>query len=511
MSKVRILKNTGIYTIALILPQIAGFFLLPVYTRWLTPADYAIISLVGSFTAIAGIFIALQLQSGIARYVLQFMAKDQKQEAKEILSSVLMVMVMVMLACFVLLEYFGDYLVKFTYPKSGLTYHPYFQLSLLTIMITALYQAPQAMFKALQMAKHFFTVSAMVLFSTIAFNIYFVVFKKMGIYGIFWGSVLGAAIGCVFSFWLIRNWLCKRFVWEYIPLAMAFSLPLIPHALGTYLFTGANRIILEKFVSLSDIGLFSIADRLASVPLLLVGAFNVAYNPYFIQAAEIDEKSAVETNSSIIGYWWVAVLTMVLAFVLFSDAILQIMSTKAYYASAGVASILVFSSLFRGLYMFAVSPLFFKKATILIPIITIVAGCVGIGLNIWAIPRWGIMGAAWATVAAYFMTFVMAEVVGRRVLQLKYPWKKMLIVSAIWLLIIVLVKISSPFVIGINYYLSWLLSGMGLLIFTILAAHVQNRGLTKLVFDKILRIPLNQLGIFAKEEAIAEDMGNRPN
>ena len=60
MSKYRILKNTGIYTLALILPQIAGFFLLPVYTRILTPADYAVISLVGSFTAIVGIFIALQ-------------------------------------------------------------------------------------------------------------------------------------------------------------------------------------------------------------------------------------------------------------------------------------------------------------------------------------------------------------------------------------------------------------------------------------------------------------------
>lgn len=509
MSKYLILKNTVIYTIALILPQVAGFFLLPLYTRMLTPADYAVISLVGSFTAIMGIFIALQLQSGIARYVLEYVAKNEKQKAREVLSSVLLIMMVVMLVSFLVFEYCGDFLVAFAYPKSGLAYHPYFQLSLLTIIITALYQAPQAIFKVMQMAKHFFALSAVVLAASISLNLYFVVYKHMGVYGVFLAGLLGAVIGCFLSFWLIRDWLCPKISWKYIPLALAYSIPLIPHSLGTYLFTGANRIILEKFVPLSDIGLFSVADRLASVALLLVGSFNMAYNPYFIQEAETNEVKAIETNSSVIGYWWVGVLTMVLAFILFSDAILKILATKEYFAAAGVASVLVFSSLFRGLYMFAVSPLFFKKATYLIPIITIIAGCVGVGLNIWAIPHWGIMGAAWATVASYLTTFVMAEWVGRRVLKIKYPWRKMLAVSAIWLFIVLTVKVITPFMMSINDYLYCLSAGVGLIVFIGAAAHVQDRQLTKLVFNKTLRVPLNQLGIFSKEEAIAEDLNKQ--
>ena len=39
-----IIKNTTIYTIGNILPQAAGFFLLPIYTKYLTPADYGIVS-----------------------------------------------------------------------------------------------------------------------------------------------------------------------------------------------------------------------------------------------------------------------------------------------------------------------------------------------------------------------------------------------------------------------------------------------------------------------------------
>jgi O-antigen/teichoic acid export membrane protein len=472
MSKYLIIKNTGIYTIVLIMPQITGFLLLPIYTRFLTPADYAIISLVGSFTAIVGIFIALQLQSGIARYILQFMAREQKQEAREFLTSVIVIMVAAMIIFFVVLEYSGDSLVKFTYPKSHLSYHPYFQLSLLTVMLTALYQAPMALFKSLQMAKHFLLMSSIVLFSSILLNIYFVVVRHMGVYGVFLGGVLGSLIGCIVSFFMIRDWFCRKFIWQYIPLALAFSIPLIPHSLGTYLFTTSNRIILEKFVSLSEIGLFSIADRLSSIPLLLVGAFNVAYNPHFIQMVEHNEQEAISSNCDVIGYWWVATLGMVLGFILFVDSILKVMSTKAYYAASGVACILVFSSIFRGLYCFAVSPLFFKKKTYLVPLITLVAGGISVWLNIWAVQRWSLIGAAWVTVVSYFVTFFMAEMIGRKILLLKYPWKKMVLVAFLWILILLVVK-SAVSVLKVNYAVSLLLSSLGLVAFFVFGIFIQ--------------------------------------
>jgi len=229
VSKLKILTNTGIYTIALILPRVAGFFLLPLYTRYLPPAEYAVVALVNSFTAIIGIFIALQLQSGIARYVLQFMAKDEKQKAREFLSTIMIVMVAIMFASFLLLELSGNFIVRLVYPNSGLLYHPYFRLSLITVVLIALYQAPQAIFKVMQMAKHFFVLNVIVLLSIIFFTVYFVVFKQVGVLGIFWANLLGSLIGCLVSFWMIRDWFCKVFVWKYVSPALFYSVQLIPH------------------------------------------------------------------------------------------------------------------------------------------------------------------------------------------------------------------------------------------------------------------------------------------
>jgi O-antigen/teichoic acid export membrane protein len=146
--------------------------------------------------------------------------------------------------------------------------------------------------------------------------------------------------------------------------------------------------------------------------------------------------------------------------------------------------------------------------TYLIPIITLLAGGVSVGLNIWAIPRWGIMGAAWVTVASYFVTFVMAEIVGRRALQLKYPWKKIFVVSILWVLVLITVKTFGLVVISPGF-ISLFVAGFGLLAFVISGVLVQDRKIVKNIFGKVLRVPVSRLGLLVEEERVVEDIGNR--
>ncbi len=45
-----------------------------------------------------------------------------------------------------------------------------------------------------------------------------------------------------------------------------------------------------------------------------------------------------------------------------------------------------------------------------------------VGLNLWWIPLYGIMGAVWATVAAYAVGITLCAVWGRRLFPLPLPW-----------------------------------------------------------------------------------------
>jgi len=427
--KNKILSNTALYTIALLLPQLVGFILLPVYTRYFDPGKYAIVALVNTATNIASIFIALQLQSAIARYVIQYVSNNQKQKAKEFFTTIMITMIVIIIVCFTFLEIFGNELVDLIFPNSNLEYSPYFRLSLMSVILMAIYQAPLAIFKVLQMAKHFLLLNVVVTISSVSLTLIFLILLDLGLLSIFLGTFIGALIGCITSIIFIKDWFTLSINIKAIPKALKYSLPLIPHSLGTFLFTGANRIILERYVSLEELGIFSLGSKISMVTLLLVGTFNMAYNPHFIQIAEKNEKLAVDSNKIVIGYWYVGVLSMVLGVLIFSDIISGIMTTRAYSGASTVMIIISFSSIFRGLYTFAVSPFFFKKKTIYIPIITFIAGLVGLLLNYLLIPVLGIEGAAYATVFSYLLTFIIAIVLSRKVMIIKYPWKKMLLIS----------------------------------------------------------------------------------
>ena len=58
------LNHTAIYGAADILRKIVGFLMLPIYTRYLTPADYGVVELMKMTIAIVEIVIGMRMGRG---------------------------------------------------------------------------------------------------------------------------------------------------------------------------------------------------------------------------------------------------------------------------------------------------------------------------------------------------------------------------------------------------------------------------------------------------------------
>jgi len=59
--------------------------------------------------------------------------------------------------------------------------------------------------------------------------------------------------------------------------------------------------------------------------------------------------------------------------------------------------------LIQGFYFMAVSPIFLQRRTAILPIFTLAAGALNVGLNILLIPILGVVGAGWSTIAGYLL------------------------------------------------------------------------------------------------------------
>ena len=73
-------KNSVIYTLGHVLSSGIAIFLLPIYTRYLSPAEYGVIDLFIVIAAIVNLTIALEISQGIARYYQE--AKNEKEKRK---------------------------------------------------------------------------------------------------------------------------------------------------------------------------------------------------------------------------------------------------------------------------------------------------------------------------------------------------------------------------------------------------------------------------------------------
>ena len=77
----KILQNSAIYTVIMVLQKGISFFLMPLYTAFLSPSDYGILGVVSSVSSLMAVFITLGLEAAAARFYYKY-NKDEDQAKK---------------------------------------------------------------------------------------------------------------------------------------------------------------------------------------------------------------------------------------------------------------------------------------------------------------------------------------------------------------------------------------------------------------------------------------------
>ena len=93
-------------------------------------------------------------------------------------------------------------------------------------------------------------------------------------------------VNFIFAFvfmYMIRHHMIWNLNFKQIKEALAFSLPLVPGAISYYLATISDRILIDKYLSLSDLGIYGIAATIALIlNIFSFGAYK-AFEPYIFK------------------------------------------------------------------------------------------------------------------------------------------------------------------------------------------------------------------------------------
>ncbi len=424
MSK-KVFKNSAYYMIASLLPKVIGFLMLPVYTRYLTPDDYGVVALVLSLQSFLPLIMTLQVHNSISRFYFDYY--ENKEKLRVFISTILVVVVFLSIMVLVGLLSYMDEILAFIFPKT-VGYNEIFVLGVVASFLGVFNSTFINLIRVQQKAKLFMKVSLVLFVLSLGINITEVIILKKGAYGVVEAALISVVLSVMVYLYLVREFFIFKFDFFKIIAPLKFSIPLIPHSLSGLIFMYSDRIILERYVTLSAIGLYMFSDKIAMVFKMLVNEFNNAFSPYFNQISkESKEKAIYQTQKIALTFvYFTAMFIVFLA--IFSVEIVYILFDEKYFDTWVMIPLLSSAYIFRSLYCFSTSGLFYAKQTGKVAIITIIAGLVNIGLNLWLIPAYGIMIAIYSTIFSFFLTYVLSEIITYKIYYLQLSIKKNLVI-----------------------------------------------------------------------------------
>ena len=187
------------YTIGNILPQAAGFILLPIYSRYLTPADYGVVSSMQVLISIFGILFTLAIDKSVYRLYFDYkLEKDKKDFLGTITISLIIISTIFLLLLFVFKDVIGLIF-------KSIEFSPFYIYAILTALANVFILIPKIYLQINEKADKYFYLSTLQFLLTTGFVLWFVLGEKSGASGMLKGQLFGNLILLPFIFYIIYH------------------------------------------------------------------------------------------------------------------------------------------------------------------------------------------------------------------------------------------------------------------------------------------------------------------
>ena len=433
-------RDTIAYGVSSVAVSVLAIFMVPVYTRVLSPADYGLVALVAAIMGVVGSLVVLGLDSAAVRW---YFDDDDESRRLSVMGSwfwcQLVVSAVVSMLLIVSAPWLGSHISKEPAASWALI------LAALAIPFSTFRQVAGLWLRCDRLtwkAAVFFTASS--LCAVVASAVLVLVFR-LRVPGVFLGQLLGTVVTAVFTVTVMRRQIrLGHFSWHVLSAMVRYGLPLIPAAVAAWITASSDRIILNVMLGGTEVGLYSVAGSVASVVALFTSGFQFAWNPFALST--VNEPRGREVLAAAVSWFMLVSCFLAVTVSVFAPEALRLLTTAKFFDAASSVSYLAFSFVAFGMMqVLAIGAYVAKKPTI-------VAGSVFFGatvnviLNFGLIPLMGRDGAGAATLAAYLGAAICMYAGSQRCFTIDYRVGQVVTIG-VWSMVAVIgcrVLLSAP-------------------------------------------------------------------
>ena len=431
----RLGKHSLIYGLGGLVSRILAVLLLPLYTRYLSPADYGVVETLIALTTVVGIALSLGIGSAFFRFY--FDSEEPAARRRVLRTSFWFIMGMATLGLVV-----G---VAFSSEISQLLFGTTKDARLVAASFVGLWAGMNwsqltSLFRVEERSVAYVTASVLNILVTVGATLLLVVVLDKGPIGVIVGNFTGTlAVYSVLVFYR-REQLGLEFDRNLLREMNRFGIPLVPSALFLWVTNFSDRIFLVKLADTHEVGLYSVGVRIASAMVLLLTAFRMAW-PAFAYSIE-DDREARRTYGFVLTYLVLVATWMATALALLSPWIVRWIAAPAFESSSRVVGPLAFSTVAFAGYIVVAIGVGRARRTQFNWVVTGAAAVVNIALNFLLIPPYGMMGAAIATIAAYTTMFVGMSWWSQQIYRVPYQWRRVATAVGVGVALVVAGKLA---------------------------------------------------------------------
>lgn len=391
----RLFTNATVYGIGQFFSNLIGLVTGPILSYLLTRADFGLLGVTRSVNNMLTAFYRLGLDGAAGR--LHIDAEHDHDLARRTAATLNTFVLVWAGSLTVVQELVGPPLYDRFLP--GIPYRVFGRFISFALFCDALTAIPLAVWGAQEKARRIvgLKILSSLLSNALVFGL--LLGTNLGVMSIFWAGVAGPLL--MLQFYLRFSWGTYGFAWDTAVLkkALAFGLPMVVHLTSHWVLDAADRLMLDSYLGRESVGLYTVAYGAVGTLITINLSINGGFVPQFTRAHEKPEQRQFVADA--VTYFLASAAAATLAFVSLSSTSIRLFYAAKFEEAAGLSPILCVGPFFHAVYLVYVNGLFFKKRTTLIPIATVLAGATNVGLNALLIPRIGIRGAAWATLAGY--------------------------------------------------------------------------------------------------------------
>lgn len=453
----KLAKNTAIYALGDIIPKLFNLVTVPILTTHLSTGDFGIINYVNSIESLLAILTFL----GLKTYYLVFYYKvGNEVEQKKLLGGLTILVLFFNLFLCIILMCVGPFF--FNKIGQNIDFYPFIFLGIINNFLSTFSVLPSALYRVRENPLPLTIINALkgllIMLGTLV-----IVKKTPNAEVVLWVKIFVSAVFAIyFGIITVRNSIFK-IDFSLFKRALLFSLPLVPGDIGYYFSTMSDRILIERYLSVSVLGIYSLAVTLAGLlNIISYGAYK-AFEPFFFKT--YGKKTFVHNFERVRNILLYIMLILGLCLSIFSREVVVLFAKPEYIDASIYITPLILGIIINSISTMYGTVITAQSKTKQLGLISLITAGVSVLFNMIFLPKIGV----WAAVTANILIFSLALLLKRMLSNIRIEKLKTTLGIVLFILVSYLVNshIASP-----NIILSVLLKMLIVFLFSVILSYI---------------------------------------